>query len=136
MLVAGDAAPALDGLRAELDLAARGDRVLDDTGEATAFAPLHEGAARLDARPRVRDGPQPRRAGSTSVGVSDAWTRAGRPARRRAIPGVEVEHVPLPEALRRLAAGSTGVLAAEGVLGDAVAEAPRLGGRRRLVATG
>ena len=35
----------------------------------------------------------------------------------------------------RLAAGSVGVLAAEGVLGDAVAEAPRLGGRRRLVAS-
>ena len=49
--------------------------------------------------------------------------------------GVEVEHVPLPEALRRLTAGSVGVLVAEGVLGDAVAEAPRLGGRRRLVAS-
>ena len=37
VLVAGDAAPALDGLRAELDLAARVTRVLDETGE-TVFA--------------------------------------------------------------------------------------------------
>ena len=50
--------------------------------------------------------------------------------------GVEVEHVALPDALRRLGSGSTGVLAAEAVLAGTVAEAPRLAGRRRLVATG
>ena len=44
VLVAGDAAPALEGLRAALDLGARVTRVLDDTGEATTFSPLHEGA--------------------------------------------------------------------------------------------
>jgi isocitrate/isopropylmalate dehydrogenase len=66
--------------------------------------------------------------------VSESWTaRVDQDADRHA--GVEVEHVPLPEALHRLAAGSAGVLVAEGVLGDAVAEAPRLGGRRRLVAS-
>ncbi|MCZ7589420.1 MAG: isocitrate/isopropylmalate family dehydrogenase [Gaiella sp.] len=67
--------------------------------------------------------------------MSEAWaTRVDRHADRH--PGVEVQHVTLTVALRALAAGSTGVLAAEGVLGDAVAEAPRLGGRRRLVASG
>ena len=70
----------------------------------------------------------------TSVGVTDALARlVDRHAERH--PGVEVEHVSLPEALRRLAAGSAGVLVAEGVLGDAVAEAPAAGGQaptRRL----
>ncbi|HET9285958.1 MAG TPA: isocitrate/isopropylmalate family dehydrogenase [Gaiella sp.] len=133
VLVAGDAAPALDGLRAELDLAARVTRVLDETGEATAFAPLHDMAAdwtveRAFATARRRSGHL------TSVGVSEGWTAlVERHADRH--PGVEVEHVSLPDALRRLAAGSVGVLTAEGVLGDAVAEAPRLGGRRRLVAS-
>ena len=55
------------------------------------FSPLHEGAARLDARPRVRDGPEP--CGRlTSVGVSEAWTaRVDRHA--EAHPGVAVEHL-------------------------------------------
>jgi 3-isopropylmalate dehydrogenase len=133
VLVAGDAAPALEGLRAALDLGARVTRVLDDTGEATTFAPLHEGAAdwtvdRAFATARSRAGRL------TSVGVSEAWAaRVDGEAERH--PGVEVEHMPLQNALRMLAEGSTGVLVAEGVLGDAVAEAPRLGGRRRLVAS-
>ncbi len=133
VLVAGDAAPALAGLRAELDLGARVTRVLDETGEATTFAALHEDAVdwtldRAFATARNRAGRL------TSVGVSREWTaRVDRHADRR--PGVEVEHVPLPEALRRLAAGSTGVLAAEGMLGETMAEAPRLGGRQRLVAS-
>ena len=134
VLAAGDAAPARDGLRAELDLATQVTRVLDDAGEATAFAPLHEGAAdwtleRAFATARARAGRL------TSVGVTDAWrSSVERHAERHH--GVEVEHASLPEALRRLAAGSAGVLVAEGVLGDAVAEAPRLAGNRRLVAFG
>ena len=134
VLVAGDAAPALDGLRAELDLGAQVMRVLDEAGEATAFAPLHEGAAdwtveRAFATARARFGRL------TSVGVTDAW-RARVDGHADRHPGVEVEHVPLRETLRRLAVGSAGVLVAEGVLGDAVAEAPKLGGRPRLMATG
>jgi 3-isopropylmalate dehydrogenase len=134
VLVAGDAAPALEGLRADLDLGARVTRVLDDTGEATAFAPLHEGATdwtieRAFATARSRSGRL------ASVGVTSAWSAAvDRHAERH--PGVDVEHVPLPAALRRLTAGPVGVLVAEEVLGDTVAEAPRLGGRKRLVATG
>src|SRR6185295_4168559 len=106
VLVAGDAAPALAGLRAALDLGTRVTRVLDDTGEATAFAPLHDGAVdwtldRAFATARNRAGRL------TSVGVSGDWTaRIDRDADRH--PGVEVEHVALTEALHRLAAGSTG----------------------------
>ena len=134
VLVSGDAAPALDGLRAELDLATRVTRVLDGAGEATAFAPLHDDASdwtieRAFATARVRSGRL------TSVGVNGAWqTLVDRHADRH--PGVDVEHVPLPEALRRLSAGSAGVLVAERVLGDTVAEAPRLGGQPRLLASG
>jgi len=109
-------------------------RVLDDAGEAIAFAPLDDGAAdwtldRALATARTRSGRL------MSVGVSGGWpARVERHADRH--PGVELEHVPLLEALRRLGAGSAGVVVAEGVLGDTVAAAPALGGRRRLVATG
>lgn len=134
VLVAGDAAPALDGLRADLDLAARVTRVLDDTGEATVFAPLHDAAVdwtieRAFATARLRSGRL------TSVGVGHDW-RAAVDRHTETHAGVEVRHLPLHDALRALGAGSAGVVVVEGVLGDAVAEAPRLGGRRRLVATG
>lgn len=134
VLVTGDSAPALDGVKAALDLRTSVTRVLDDTGEAIAFAPLDDGAAdwtleRALAAARARSGRL------TSVGVSAGWAaRVERHADRH--PGVELEHVPLLEALRRLGAGSAGVVVAEGVLGDTVAAAPALGGRRRLVATG
>ena len=134
VLVAGDSAPALAGVKAALDLRASVTRVLDDDGEVIAFAPLDDGAAdwtleRALGTARARSGRL------TSVGVSAGWTaRVERHADRH--PGVELEHVPLLEALRRLGVGSTGVVVAEGVLGDTVAAAPALGGRRRLVATG
>lgn len=134
VLVAGDAAPALVGLRADLDLSAQVTRVLDDTGEATTFAPLHDDAAdwtieRAFSTARKRSGRL------TSVGVDAAW-RATVDRHAEAHPGVEVRHLPLLQALRALGAGSAGVVVAEGVLGETVAEAPRLAGRRRLVATG
>ena len=134
VLVSGDAAPALDGLRAELDLAARVTRVLDTAGEATAFAPLHDDAAdwtleRAFATAKARAGRL------TSVGVNHAWRDVvDRHADRH--PGVHVEHVSLPEALRRLSTGSAGVLVAEGVLDETIAEAPRLAGKERLLASG
>jgi 3-isopropylmalate dehydrogenase len=134
ILVAGDSAPALAGVKAALDLRATVTRVLDDAGEATAFAPLDDGAADWTIG-RALDSARSRSGRLTSVGVSSDWhVRVERHAERH--PGVEVEHVPLLEALRRLGAGSAGVLVAEGVLGDTVAAAPGLGGRRRLVATG
>jgi 3-isopropylmalate dehydrogenase len=134
VLVAGDSAPALEGVKAALDLHTCVTRVLDDAGEAIAFAPVDDEAldwtlTRAFATARARSGR------IASVGVSNDWAgRVERHADRH--PGVEVEHLPLLEALRRLAAGSAGVLVAEGVLGDTVAAAPQLGGRRRLVARG
>jgi 3-isopropylmalate dehydrogenase len=134
VLAAGDAAPALAGVREALDLRASVTRVLDDTGEVTAFAPLDDDAAdwtlhRAFLTARSRNGRL------ASVGVSAGWTaRVDRHAEEH--PGVELEHVPLHDALRRLGSGSTGVLVAEAVLAGTVAAAPRLAGRRRLVATG
>ena len=83
VLVAGDAAPALEGLRAALDLGARVTRVLDDTGEATTFAPLHDEAAdwtleRAFATARNRSGRL------TSVGRDRGLDGARRPACRAA----------------------------------------------------
>ncbi len=134
VLAAGDAAPALAGVREALDLRATVTRVLDDTGEVTAFAPRDEDAADW-ALGRAFETAKARSGRLTSVGVSSSWTaRVDRHADDH--PGVDVEHVALPDALRRLGSGSTGVLVAEAVLAATVAEAPRLAGRRRLVATG
>jgi 3-isopropylmalate dehydrogenase len=134
VLAAGDTAPALEGVKAALDLRARVTRVLDDDGEAIAFAPLDDDAVDWSLE-RALETAKARSGRLTSVGVSRDWSdRVHRHADRH--PGVELEHVPLLEALRRLAAGSAGVLVAEGVLADTVAAAPGLGGRRRLVATG
>ena len=125
------------GLKAALDLGARVTRVLDDTGEVTHVRPARRRApptGRSSARsPTARRplGPADRRSAFPQSGRA----RVERHADRH--PGVEVEHVPLLEALQPARRpGRPGVLVAEGVLGDAVAEAPRLGGRRRLVATG
>ena len=81
VLVAGDAAPALEGLRAALDLGARVTRVLDDTGEATDVRPAPRRRGRLDARPRVRHRAQPRGAADVGGRVR-GLDGPGRPARR------------------------------------------------------
>ena len=134
VLVAGDSAPALAGVKAALDLRATVTRVLDDEGEAIVFAPLDDGAADWTVE-RALDATRARSGRLTSIGVSPGWAvRVERHADRH--PGVELEHVPLLQALHRLGAGPAGVVVAEGVLGETVAAAPGLGGRRRLVATG
>ena len=132
VLVAGDSAPALAGVKAALDLRATVTRVLDDDGEAIVFAPLDDGAADWTVE-RALDAARGRSGRLTSIGVSPGWAvRVERHADRH--PGVELEHVPLLQALHRLGAGAAGVVVAEGVLGETVAAAPGLGGRRRLVA--
>ena len=106
------------------------------TGEATAFAPLHDDAPDWTLERAFATATRARRAGSRRSASTAAWRAlVDRHAERH--PGVEVEHVPLPEALRRLATGSAGVLVAEGVLGETRrGGAPRSRGKRRLVATG
>lgn len=134
VLVAGGDAPALEGVRAELDLAVSVTRVLDETGDSTLFAALHEGAEDL-AVTRAFAAARAQAGRLVSVGVSADWNaRVDRHA--EAHPGVHVEHRPLSDALRALAQGGCGVVVVERALADALAEAPRLGGRGRLVATG
>lgn len=134
VLVAGAVAPALEGVRAELDLAARVTRTIDETGESTTFAPLHPDAAdwTIDRAFRAAEARSGR---LVSVGVAAAWGERVD-ARAERSPGVEVDHRTLADGLRLLAEGSPGVLVAEHVLADAISEAPKLGGRRRLTATG
>ena len=134
VLVAGATAPALAGVRAELDLGARVTRTLDETGEATTFAPLRPDAESWTLE-RAFQAARARAGRLVSVGVNGAWSKQVA-AHGERHDGVEVEHRTLAEALFLLAAGSAGVLVAEHVLGEAISEAPRLGRRRRLIATG
>jgi 3-isopropylmalate dehydrogenase len=133
ILVAGADAPALEGVRAELELAVSVTRVLDAVGDSTLFAPLHEEAAGL-AVERALQTARARSGRLVSVGVSDGW-RDLVDARAEAHPGVEVVHAPLAEAVRALVHGGLGVTVVELPLAAALADAPRLGDRPRLVAT-
>lgn len=132
VLVAGADAPALAGVRAELDLAVAVTRVLDATGDSTLFSaldPTAEDAALQRAFARSSE-----TTGSlTAVGVSADWD-ARVEAHADRFPGVRVEHLPLAQALRALSEGDCGVVAAEFGVAAAVADAPRIGGRERLVA--
>src|SRR5262245_19380370 len=137
VLVAGATAPALAGVKAELDLAVRVTRVI--TGErlgTTTFSPL-AGSSADWAVERAFSAAKAQGGRVASVGVDDAWNeRVALHAERH--DGVEVTHVPLADALRTLAedAGGLGVAVVEGSVADAIARAPQLGGRRLLAAGG
>ena len=105
--------------------ARRSTRVLDETGEATLFSPLHADASRLDARAGLRHRSRPFRPAGVGRRRTAAATRlVDHHAERHA--GVGVEHLTLAEALHRLASGPAGVVVAEDVLGEALSSAPRL----------
>lgn len=126
VLVAGGEAPALEGVRAELDLAVGVARAVDPRGTTTVFWPLHDGADDI-AIDRAFAAARSDAGRLSCVSVSSAWrARLEHHAERHA--GVVVDHLSLVEALRRAVAGGAGVVLAEGVIGEALAEAPRLGG--------
>jgi 3-isopropylmalate dehydrogenase len=138
VLAAGASEPALAGIRADLDLAARVVRVLGGHGaDLTLFAPLDDAGAawtveRAFASARARTGRL------LSVGVSAGWRRLVAAAAERH-DGVAVTRLPLADALHALttAPADIDVVVTEGVLADALAEAPSLGGTaRRLSASG
>jgi 3-isopropylmalate dehydrogenase len=138
VLVAGASEPALEGIKAALDLATSVSRVLvADGADLTLFAPLDESTAdwtieRAFASARAAHGRL------VSVGVNGAWrSRVELAAERH--DGVDVVHLPLAQALHALTAAPSalGVVVTESVLADALAEAPSLGARaRRLSASG
>lgn len=137
VLVAGATAPALEGVKAELELAVQVTRVIADDGSATtAFSPLSGSSAdwaleRAFAAARAQAGRL------CSVGVNGDW-HASVAAHTARHDGVDVTALTLADALQALAsdARGLGVLAVEGSLSDAVTQAPRLNGRYRLAATG
>jgi 3-isopropylmalate dehydrogenase len=138
VLVAGASEPALAGIRADLDLAASVHRVLVGGGaDLTVFAPLHDSTAdwtieRAFAAARARTGRL------VSVGVDAAWrSRVERAAEHH--DGVALTQLPLAHALHALttAPAEIDVVVTQGVLADALAEAPSLGARaHRLTASG
>ena len=137
VLVAGSSQPALEGVKAELDLAASVVRTqLADGAEVTVFAPLEETSAdwavgRAFASAKVRDGRL------TSVGTDAAWSaRVERIAESH--PGVSIGHLTLAQALSELSETPERlrVVVTERVLAEALADAPRLRGSRNRTATG
>lgn len=134
VLVAGADAPALAGVRAELDLSVAVVRTLGGEGATTLFWPLHDSAEDL-AVERAFAAARAAAGRLTSVSVGDAWrSRIDRHAELHA--GVHVEHVPLAAALRSLARVENRMVVAERRLGEALADAPRASGRGCLVARG
>lgn len=136
VLVAGASAPALEGVKAELDLAAAVTRSVDERGRAlTVVTPLHAGAPDW-ALERAFATARARRGRLAAVGVDGAWRRRVE-LHASHHDGVEVEHVVLAEALDALAAVSHDydVVAVETGLADALGRVPELAGRRGLRAT-
>ena len=138
VLVAGASEPALEGIKAELDLAASVLRVVVEGGaDVTLFAPLDDAAVdwtveRAFASARARNGRL------VSVGVGGAWDRRVEAAAARH-DGVDLVRLPLAHALHALttAPAALDVVVTEGVLADALAEVPSLGSRAvRLSASG
>jgi 3-isopropylmalate dehydrogenase len=137
VLVAGSSQPALEGVKAELDLGASVVRTQLAGGDAvTIFAPLQDefvdwAIERAFAAARARDGRL------VSVGVGAGWReRVERVARHH--DGVAVCPLTLAQALQELAVGSTKlrVVVTESGLADALAEAPRLRGGFNRTASG
>jgi 3-isopropylmalate dehydrogenase len=137
VLVAGASTPALEGVTAELDLAAAATRSLDDRGVArTVLTPLRDDT-RAWTIDRAFAVARAQRGRLAAVAVNEEW-RDRVDAHAVAHDGVEVEHVTLAAALERLAGDATlpDAIVAERGLAEALAHAPRLAGRPRLTATG
>jgi isocitrate/isopropylmalate dehydrogenase len=138
VLVAGASTPALDAVKAELDLAGSVSRtLLPDGGAFTVFAPVEESGTSWTiqqalATARVRTGRL------ASVGTSRAWhEQVALHVERDGAIGLR--QLTLADALHALttAPATLGVVVTERVLADALADLPRVGGRARpLRATG
>jgi len=136
ILVASSSQPALEGVKAGLDLAASVTRMrLRPRGDVTAFAPLVDGAEdwtieRAFTTACERDGRL------ASVAVSASW-RARVELAALDHDGVAVRHLTLAEALPGLLSGDLDVLVTERALAEALAQVPQLAPTMRpLTATG
>ena len=137
VLVAGSTQPALEGVKAELDLAASIVRTqLAAGGDVTVFAPLQDGTEEW-AIGRAFESAKVHNGRLISVGVDDAWSaRVDRVAESHH--GVAVRHLTLAQALHALSDAPAGlrVVVTERMLAEALADAPRLRGSRSRTATG
>lgn len=137
VLVAVSGPPALEGVKAELDLAASVSRTLAAGGRGVSvFAPLADETEEWTLEQAFRSA-RARTGALATVGVTPGWhERVARAAAGH--DGVDVHHVPLAQAVHALVVdpGSLGVVVTERLLADALAEAPRLAPRDRLTAMG
>jgi 3-isopropylmalate dehydrogenase len=127
VLVAGSSQPALDGVKAELDLAASVVRMRCATGGALIlFAPLAPDADAWTVEQAFASAKE-RNGRIVSVAIAPSFTELVESA-GETHPGVVVEHVSLARALAQLATdpGSLGVVVTERGLAEALADAPRL----------
>ena len=137
VLVAGASAPALEGVKAALDLTVQVTRTIADVGTGTtAFAPLAANSPDW-ALDRAFAAAKEQGGRIISVGMSAEW-RAGFDHHASHHDGVDVKHLSLADALQALAhdPAGLGVLAVEEPIAGAVARASQLGGRFRLAAVG
>ena len=137
VLVAVSGPPALEGVKAELDLATSVTRTLTaDGGDLTVFAPLAPETEEWTLEQAFRSA-RARTGAIVTVGVSPGWgALADRVSFRH--DGVHTRRLPLAQAVNALAAhpGSLGVVVTEHLLADALDEAPHLAPGDRLTATG
>ena len=139
VLVAGATAPALEGVKAELDLAVRVTRVIADDGSVTAtFSPLGGSSPDWALDRALRGGevarwPTSRRSGSTAAGATGSTQHAAASRRRRG----DASHAGgTPSGPSRRTRPGSSVLVVEEPVADAVVQAPSLARRRYLAATG
>ena len=137
VLAAGSNQPALEGVKAELDLAASVVRTqLAGGSDVTVFAPLQRGTEewaieRAFAAAKASEGRL------VSVGTDGAWSaHVERVAESHN--GVAVRELTLAQALHELAKSPAElrVIVTERMLADALAEAPKLRGSSSRTATG
>jgi 3-isopropylmalate dehydrogenase len=125
------AEPALQAVKAELDLAASVSRMLLPDGDLTIFAPLAEGGEAWTIE-RALSSARARTGRLVTVGTDTAWhERVADHAEREGAVGVRP--LTLAEALHALttAPACLGVVVTERVLADALADVPRVGGADR-----
>jgi 3-isopropylmalate dehydrogenase len=137
VLVAGAAAPALEGVKAALDLAVRVTRVLAADGTATTFFAALSGASPDHALDRAFAAARADGGRITSVGAGPRWRRRVD-LHADLHDGVDVRHLDGGDALELLRTGGEGlgVTVLEDDAAAAVEQAPRLARRPLLTATG
>jgi len=120
VLVAGDREPALQGVRAELELSATVMRIRTQRGDLAVVSPLDERFSRWTVE-RAFALARGRRAHVTSIGSGHAWQFLVEEVAEQH-PGMEVSHLTLAEALPHLTAGTGGfdVVLTEQIFAEAV----------------